>query len=331
MLATLAGPVLHLEPVDYWRRRFEEVVGAESRHGAGAPLRAMGRFLHLLSDILAANADARGNREAWLEQAASSGLSQRFLAGSLTFSTLMPMRAIPFKRIYLLGLNDGDYPRSRMRDDFDLMAHDYRPGDRSRRDDDRYLFLEALLSAREALYLSWVGRDIRNNSELPPSVLLSQLMDLLDSGWQHPGGKAVSKALCHSYPLQPFSPQYFNGALSTYAHEWQAAHQPALALSAASDVEVEYPLLSLRLLDDFLANPCRHYLQQRFKTRFYHAELASEDSEPFVLDTLQLYQLKQQLLLQLLTEPELEVDGAVAALAAQAKLPLALFGVVPLE
>jgi AraC-like DNA-binding protein len=62
-------PVLHLEPVDYWRRRFEEVVGAESRHGAGAPLRAMGRFLHLLSDILAANADARGNREAWLEQA----------------------------------------------------------------------------------------------------------------------------------------------------------------------------------------------------------------------------------------------------------------------
>ncbi|MDX1392258.1 MAG: exodeoxyribonuclease V subunit gamma, partial [Rheinheimera sp.] len=95
-------------------------------------------------------------RDAWLEQASSSGLSQRFLAGSLTFSTLMPMRAIPFRRIYLLGLNDGDYPRSRMRDDFDLMAHDYRPGDRSRRDDDRYLFLEALLSARDALYLSWV-------------------------------------------------------------------------------------------------------------------------------------------------------------------------------
>jgi AraC-like DNA-binding protein len=62
-------PVLHLEPVDYWRLRFEEVVGAESRHGAGAAMRAMGRFLHLLSDILAANADAHGHREAWLEQA----------------------------------------------------------------------------------------------------------------------------------------------------------------------------------------------------------------------------------------------------------------------
>ena len=68
-LLTPERPVLHLEPVDYWRRRFEEVVGAESRHGAGASLRAMGRFLHLLGDILAANADARGHREAWLEQA----------------------------------------------------------------------------------------------------------------------------------------------------------------------------------------------------------------------------------------------------------------------
>ena len=68
-LLTPERPVLHLEPVDYWRRRFEEVVGAESRHGAGASLRAMGRFLHLLGDILAANTDARGHREAWLEQA----------------------------------------------------------------------------------------------------------------------------------------------------------------------------------------------------------------------------------------------------------------------
>ena len=267
-------------------------------------------------------------REAWLAQADSSGLSQRFLAGSLTFSTLMPMRAIPFKRIYLLGLNDGDYPRARMRDDFDLMAHDYRPGDRSRRDDDRYLFLEALLSAREALYLSWVGRDIRNNSELPPSVLVSQLMDLLDSGWQHPSGQPVSQALCHSYPLQPFSPQYFNGALPTYAHEWQAAHQLTPVPDAPSQPGVELPPLSLRLLDDFLANPCRHYLQQRFKTRFYQTELTTADSEPFVLNTLELYQLKQQLLLQLLAEPELDIDQAVARLAAQAKLPLALFGLL---
>ena len=273
-------------------------------------------------------------REAWLEQAGSSGLSQRFLAGSLTFSTLMPMRAIPFKRIYLLGLNDGDYPRSRMRDDFDLMATDYRPGDRSRRDDDRYLFLEALLSARDSLYLSWVGRDIRNNSELPPSVLLSQLRDLLNSGWQAANaGKSCAASLTHDYPMQPFSAQYFNGRYRTYAHEWQAAHQPAagqpaeLAISETAPLPPEaLPVLTLRLLDDFLANPCRHYLTQRFKTRFYQQTDVTEDAEPFVLDALQLYQLKQQLLDQLMLDAGTDIDAAVQQLARQARLPLALFG-----
>src|SRR5690606_184734 len=132
--------------------------------------------------------------------------------------------------------------------------NDYRPGDRSRRDDDRYLFLEALLSARDALYLSWVGRDIRNNSELPPSVLLSQVMDLVDTGWQHPSGQKPSVALCHSYPLQPFSRQYFNGSYATYAHEWQAAHQAVPAITGHNTTPAELPLLTVRLLDDFLAN-----------------------------------------------------------------------------
>ena len=40
----------------------------------------------------------------------------------------MPMRAIPFRKVCLLGMNDGDYPRSRLPVDFDLMAQDYRPG-----------------------------------------------------------------------------------------------------------------------------------------------------------------------------------------------------------
>lgn len=64
------------------------------------------------------------------------------------------------------------------------MRNDYRPGDRSRREDDRYLLLEALLSAREQLYVSWVGRSIRDNGERPPSVLIGQLRDHLAAGWR---------------------------------------------------------------------------------------------------------------------------------------------------
>jgi exodeoxyribonuclease V gamma subunit len=123
-------------------------------------------------------------REHWLAQMEQRGLSQPFFAGAVTFATLMPMRAIPFRMVCLLGMNDGDYPRTRVPMDFDLMAADYRPGDRSRREDDRYLFLEAVLSARDRLHISWVGRSIHDNTERPASVLVAQLRDHLAAGWR---------------------------------------------------------------------------------------------------------------------------------------------------
>jgi exodeoxyribonuclease V gamma subunit len=54
--------------------------------------------------------------------------------------------------------------------------------------------LDALLSARSKLYISWAGRHVRDNSEQPPSVLVSQLRDYLRQGWQGEG----SAGLCAS-------------------------------------------------------------------------------------------------------------------------------------
>lgn len=137
------------------------------------------------------------------------------------------MRAIPFKLVCLLGMNDGDYPRAQPPLDFDLMGSDYRPGDRSRREDDRYLLLEALLSARDQLYISWVGRSIRDNSERPACVLIGQLRDHIASGWKHQGGSDLLETMTQEHPLQPFSTRYFHEGtpnLFSYAREWQQLH-----------------------------------------------------------------------------------------------------------
>jgi exodeoxyribonuclease V gamma subunit len=192
--------------------------------------------------------------EHWLSRLDEGGLSQRFFAGAVTFATLMPMRAIPFRHVCLLGMNDGDYPRQRKPLDFDLMGGDYRPGDRSRREDDRYLFLEALLSARERLHLSWVGRSITDNSPRPPSVLVGQLRDHLAAGWrlagyQGPGEQAAAAllaALTLEHRLQPFSPVYFseNPAVSpwfTYAKEWRPSASEQADLPSATPGQGEAP------------------------------------------------------------------------------------------
>jgi len=273
-------------------------------------------------------------REAWLAGLDQGRLSQRFLAGAVNFCTLMPMRAIPFKLVCLLGMNDGDYPRAQPPLDFDLMGSDYRPGDRSRREDDRYLLLEAVLSARDQLYISWVGRSIRDNSERPASVLIGQLRDHLANGWKNINGtKELLEAMTQEHPLQPFSARYFHEGdqLFSYAREWQLLHEqhdrgPVLEVL---DAYVQEEPLSLGQLQDFLRNPVRHFFSQRLKVFFEAAEAPLADEEPFVLDALQRYSLSDSLLEAALASP----DQPEQALHAQAKrlqdsglLPMAGFG-----
>ncbi|EQA5207652.1 exodeoxyribonuclease V subunit gamma, partial [Escherichia coli] len=119
-------------------------------------------------------------------------ISQRFLAGPVNICTLMPMRSIPFKVVCLLGMNDGVYPRQLAPLGFDLMSQKPKRGDRSRRDDDRYLFLEALISAQQKLYISYIGRSIQDNSERFPSVLVQELIDYIGQSHYLPGDEALN-------------------------------------------------------------------------------------------------------------------------------------------
>ncbi len=253
-------------------------------------------------------------REHWLAQIDEHSLSQRFMAGAVNFATLMPMRAIPFKRVCLLGMNDGDYPRSHPPMDFDLMNGDYRPGDRSRREDDRYLFLEALLSARDQLYVSWLGRSIVDNGEKPPSVLVGQLRDHLEAGWRpsDPGEEDddLLAALTTKHPLQPFSRRYFatpqqqaarrvaERRLFTYAHEWHEVHTetaPASPFEALGEFSQESPF-TLVQLGNFLRDPARAFFNTRLKVFLDQEDLTSLDHEPFTLDGLANWQLQDRLI-----------------------------------
>lgn len=239
-------------------------------------------------------------RDHWLAQFDQSGLTQPFFGGAVTFATLMPMRAIPFRHVYLLGMNDGDYPRNRVPMDFDLMGRDYRPGDRSRREDDRYLFLEALLSARERLHISWIGRSIHDNTERPPSVLVAQLRDHLAAGWTLSSGDEVLPALTVEHRLQPFNRDYFvkDSALFSYAHEWRAGLEAEAADVAAQPLQpVEQEgALTLRQLSDFLSDPVRSFFRQRLNIYFEREDPGSEDQEPFDVNALENWRLQDELI-----------------------------------
>lgn len=238
-------------------------------------------------------------RESWLDGIDEQSLSQRFLAGAVNISTLMPMRAIPFRRVCLLGMNDGDYPRVQPPMDFDLMVGRYSPGDRSRREDDRYLFLEALLSARDALHISWIGRSVRDNAEQPPSVLVAQLRDHLRQGWRTHDGEDLLAQLTTLHPLQPFSPRYFehNPRLFTYAREWREIHE-AKALQQDNRLPPLVPpeRLNLKTLQRFLRYPVQTFFNQRLGVWFEALDEVQQEHEPFRFNRLDQFRLGSELI-----------------------------------
>lgn len=134
--------------------------------------------------------------------------------GSVTFSSMSSLRHLPFAVVCAIGLNDGAFPGSTRAPEFDLMALQPRRGDRQRRDDERNLFLDLLLAARRSLYLSHTGRSVRDNARLPPSVLVSELLEVVvpaiaDDPEAPQALERARRRLIVEHPLQPFSTAAF--------------------------------------------------------------------------------------------------------------------------
>ena len=237
-------------------------------------------------------------------------ISQRFLAGPINFCTLMPMRSIPFKVVCLLGMNDGVYPRTLPPPGFDLMSQQPKKGDRSRRDDDRYLFLEAINSAQQQLYISYIGRTIQDNSERFPSVLVSELVDYIGQSFCLPEDRqsdvdtSAARVVAHLHHLHsrmPFAAENFlpQARYQSYAAEWLPAakasgvpHPPFMQpLPDANITELNFDQL-LR----FWRHPVRAFFSQRLGVSFSAEDMELPDAEPFILDNLSRYQLNTQLL-----------------------------------
>ena len=270
-----------------------------------------------------------------LEQRAGGGAA----GGSINFAPLHSLRGLPFAVVCAIGLNDGAFPGAHRPLEFDLMAQQPRRGDRRRRDDDRGLMLDLLLAARRSLYLSHTGRSVRDNTPLPPSVLVAELLDLLvpaiaadpeDSD----ALRQARQRLVVEHPLQPFAPAAFDVA----ADPRQRSHDRELAEAlragpggqrlgnpsadidwddeddAAAVPEPQAPFFAAPLpppgaewrqpalpqLIAFFRNPCRVLLRRRLGLDLAFEAEELEDDEPMGPDPRTQRALSRRLLPRLL-------------------------------
>jgi exodeoxyribonuclease V gamma subunit len=313
-IAEIATKLARARTLGEWREEFRTMLGdfIAADDDSARELAAVAGVVEYMGELEGAAGFTErvelGVIRSWL----SARLAQEekglgFMTGGVTFCAMLPMRSIPFRVVALIGMNDGAFPRQGRPPGFDLIARNPRRGDRSLRDEDRYLFLEAILSARDCLSISYIGQSIRDNSEIPPSVLVSEFLDAIDRGFTAGEDRPAVNRLVVKHRLQAFSRDYFNGtsALFSYSAEncaalldrrtnpWEPAEFIRTPIAPPS---AEWRDISLAKLLRFFDNPARYLLENRLGIRLEAAAVPLEEREPFAIGGLEAYGLKQELL-----------------------------------
>lgn len=260
------------------------------------------------------------------------GHAQGYLTGGVTFCQALPMRSIPFPVVVMLGMDDTEFPRIDRPLSFDKRNHERRPGDRSQREEDRYLFLEALLSARHKFMVSYVGRSIHDNSERPPSVVVAELLEALEQSFCFE--ESAESQVCVQHALSARSPRYFSASASpsmaSYAEGLldglRAKEQRTEARSFTQDLPFtdggQGPLLTLTLkeLESAVAAPITAFMNRRLGLYLQQDDEGLSSREPMALAGLERHAVGDRLLR--LMESGASASAAEAALRDSGKLPL---------
>jgi exodeoxyribonuclease V gamma subunit len=345
-LRALASWMREPHPAAQWRQRLSEAVlgliGASAQDNAEAQAR---RWLLDALDAFAEHAADAGPlvsavvREALRVQLSQASMHQPWLAGGVVFSGMVPLRTVPFRVICLLGLDAEAYPRREPGQDVDRLVDAVqgrvprRLGDRSVRDDDRFLFLQLLCAARDTFYLSYGGRDARDDRALEPAGPVAELLDAIES---MDGGCIDSKSNVNSnasakslrehctleHPLQPFSRRAFGDGGSetsssgladeprrfSYRDEWRIDTQNGAPVASppflsdnlpprnAANADAPEDAPTRDALQAFFSNPARAWLSARLGLRLPRSETALEEREPLGDDALQRYRTIMALL-----------------------------------
>lgn len=228
--------------------------------------------------------------------------SHAFAGGGITFCSLIPMRSIPFKVVALLGMNFDKFPRKDNRLSFDLMNREKRLGDRNVKENDKHLFLETLLSAEDYLYISYVGQSVKDNSPFPPSALVDELVDFIQTNSENP--HEVHENFIQKHPLHGFSKKYNAGNPNLYSYLLSHQKSEIDLFTKESEIEFDFQEIHTEKFTSFFKNPIKGFYNRVLNVYYQEDELSLKETEIFDLDNLEKWYFRNQLLH--LNEEEME-------------------------
>jgi exodeoxyribonuclease V gamma subunit len=293
------------------------------------------RFAALMETIAGSDQILQGEtisyttfRQIFFSKLEAEKRSRTFAGKGVGFCSLVPMRSVPYKIIGLLGMNFDSFPRQDSELSFSLIGKEPRPGDRSVRENDKHLFLETILAAKERLYISYLARDVRKGADMPPSTLVDELLDYIAQQTEEPVQFKKEKITIH--PLHLFSTKYRNphnklppnylGNTLIEKSRFKKTEIAQTSTTRLTEVTVDH-------FCAFFKNPIKYYFNRQLSIYYHEEEEKIADTEIFELDTLQGWNIKDHLLKNNIEDTGVFIDRLKKA----GKLPLANMGLVEAE
>ncbi len=228
----------------------------------------------------------------------------RYLARGVTCASLKPMRAIPFRRIYVLGLDEGVWPKTERTPGFDFRDRVPKVIDLSRESVDRFALLETIFSAEDHLSLFYTGRDAERGDKTAPSSPVLELME-------HIGPEAEKLVVKH--PLNPFDAMSGEGpAASSSLQAFELARVRYEGVGFFQTVSSSLPMDDEEMIDwrdlvTFLKNPVEFFFRRRVGASFESEEEDRSDDDVLEAESLDWWKWRSDAITgnpELLKRPE---------------------------
>ena len=230
-----------------------------------------------------------------------------FLRNGISFCSIQPMRNIPFAMVCFLGFDEQSFPRIKQNSNLNLLSVlqkenklDFRKKINipNTKNEDYYIFWEAILSAKHFFYISFIGWDAEGKS-LSPSLALSIFLQFFCKKLKI---KSYDKLpFFHKHYLYMFDSHYFQKE-SHYKNYSQYYHNLAKIEknSTLTRQEKQETIFPKKILNEnipvedfysFFHSPISYYAEKILKIHFFQQVREYSKYEFYRLGHLQKYYL----------------------------------------
>lgn len=252
------------------------------------------------------------------ERLAAAPSRPPFFRGGITVTSPDSLRWVPHRLVVLLGMDQSAFAAP-AGDGDDLAAALPLVGDREPRADRRSSLLEAVLAAGDQLVVIRDGHDLSTNQEIPPAIVVAELLDAVASTL---AGSPSPASLEVHHPRQPFDERNFvPGALAEgpWSHD-PGARRAAEARRARDQTRLTFladplPDLSpdtfdLAELIDAVSDPVQSFVRRRLQLQLTAAAESTPTQLPVDIAGLERWKVGDRLVsaVRLGLDPEAWLD-----------------------